>query len=476
MLVVISDLHLTDGTSGEIISDSAFRVFKNRLSDMAYDASWRRSSKACPQCTEELVCSDCYRPVESADVLLLGDILDAIRSEKWNQLLNDVMPWTKPHNDSFYEAVDEIVTGILSFNESSLRILKGIGRDGDVLIPGQMRRAGAASRLREKIDYKAGEQKVPVPMNLYYMVGNHDWFFYIDDPRMIAITDKVIEALGLANEKGKPFPHRREDCAAVLQTQNRHQVFAEHGDKFDTTNFQQLPGRTASSVGDVVVIKMLNKIPGAVGNYLLSHPGNPYSKEKVIELVGQLREIDNLRPYALAPAWIMHIKKQLKMEHALVNEAVGKAVQEVLVDFARNELVAANGWLAFKMRFAAWLLRRFISIDTLGKLLQHTSYVKDNMESYKEHAVTMARNQQKAFFVMGHTHYAEVVPLRTYVDNAGVVNEKIYINTGTWRTVHVQGIEGNYFISYKTMTIAGFFTPDERKGRAFEYWTGALAL
>lgn len=476
MLVVISDLHLTDGTSGEIISDSAFRVFKNRLSDMAYDASWRRSSKTCEKCSEALVCSDCYRPVDCADVLLLGDILDAIRSEKWNQLLDDVMPWTKPHSDSFYTAVDEIVSGILAFNESSLRILRGIGRNSDVVIPYQMRKASEISRMNDKIDYIASEKKAAVPINLYYMVGNHDWFFYIDDPRMIAITDKVIDALGLANEKGKPFPHRREECKAVEQTQDKHQVFAEHGDKFDSTNFQQQAGRNDSSVGDVVVIKMLNKIPGAVGTYLQSHPDNKYSKQDIELLVKQLREIDNLRPYALAPAWIAHTKKQLVMKEPIVNEAVSKAVQEVLVAFAANKLVAANWWLAAKMRFAAWLLRHFISIDTLGRLLQRTSYVRDNMESYKDYAVTMAKNQEKKFFVMGHTHYAEVVPLRTYIDKEGVVNEKIYINTGTWRTVHLQGIEGNYFISYKTMTIAGFFTPDERKGRAFEYWTGALAL
>ena len=43
MLVIISDLHLTDGTSGETINAGAFRVFRERLSDLAYDASWRKT-------------------------------------------------------------------------------------------------------------------------------------------------------------------------------------------------------------------------------------------------------------------------------------------------------------------------------------------------------------------------------------------------------------------------------------------------
>ena len=92
MLVIISDLHLTDGTSGEIISDSAFRLFKNRISDMAYDASWR--------CDENNM--EYYKPVECMDILLLGDILDMIRSEKWNNSLDDIMPWTKKRQDDFF--------------------------------------------------------------------------------------------------------------------------------------------------------------------------------------------------------------------------------------------------------------------------------------------------------------------------------------------------------------------------------------
>jgi hypothetical protein len=41
MLVIISDLHLTDDTSGKTIRENAFGVFRERLRDMAFDASWR---------------------------------------------------------------------------------------------------------------------------------------------------------------------------------------------------------------------------------------------------------------------------------------------------------------------------------------------------------------------------------------------------------------------------------------------------
>ena len=41
---------------------------------MAYDASWRCDKNK----------TEYYEPVKQIDILLLGDILDMIRSEKWN--------------------------------------------------------------------------------------------------------------------------------------------------------------------------------------------------------------------------------------------------------------------------------------------------------------------------------------------------------------------------------------------------------
>ncbi len=45
MLVIISDLHLTDGTSGETIAAHAFRIFRDNLGDMIYETSWQADGK-----------------------------------------------------------------------------------------------------------------------------------------------------------------------------------------------------------------------------------------------------------------------------------------------------------------------------------------------------------------------------------------------------------------------------------------------
>jgi len=87
MLVIISDLHLTDGTSGETIRTGAFRTFRERIRDLAYDASWRSDER--------------YAPIECVDLVLLGDIIDVIRSSRWSEETPSLRPrGTIPAPDS----------------------------------------------------------------------------------------------------------------------------------------------------------------------------------------------------------------------------------------------------------------------------------------------------------------------------------------------------------------------------------------
>ena len=64
MLVIISDLHLGDGTTASSIAPGAFRLFSNRLRETAYYASFRRDGM--------------YRPIDRLDLVLMGDVLDPL--------------------------------------------------------------------------------------------------------------------------------------------------------------------------------------------------------------------------------------------------------------------------------------------------------------------------------------------------------------------------------------------------------------
>ena len=69
MLLIVSDLHLTDGTCDATLAPESFYLFAERLRELANRAAWRSDGQ--------------FRPLERIDVVLLGDVLDIIRSSRW---------------------------------------------------------------------------------------------------------------------------------------------------------------------------------------------------------------------------------------------------------------------------------------------------------------------------------------------------------------------------------------------------------
>jgi len=112
MLVIISDLHLTDGTSGETIRTGAFRTFRERIRDLAYDASWRSDER--------------YAPIECVDLVLLGDIIDVIRSSRWSEETPSLRPWGDHTSPGFADMVARITEDAIANNRASLDVLRSL--------------------------------------------------------------------------------------------------------------------------------------------------------------------------------------------------------------------------------------------------------------------------------------------------------------------------------------------------------------
>ena len=128
MLIIISDLHLTDGTSGTTIGPSAFEIFKDRITDMAIKASWRKDENG----------KKVYSPIKRIDIILLGDVLDIIRSKHWSDAPNGLRPWSDFTSPEYISMVKKINKNILSHNEAAfakLRALtqstRGMGNEGE---------------------------------------------------------------------------------------------------------------------------------------------------------------------------------------------------------------------------------------------------------------------------------------------------------------------------------------------------------
>ncbi len=445
MLVIVSDLHLTDGTSGATVNPGAFEILAHRLSDVAVRASWRGDGG--------------YRPIDRIDLVLLGDTLDMIRSTRW--LHSNVRPWHDVHSPAMVDVVTRVADDILTHNSESLSTLRQLAAEGAIKVP--------MAAQSGQPDYHT--QPISIPVRTHYMVGNHDWHLHLRGASYDLLRQKVAHHFGLANSHTAPFPHDPHECEELLETLRRHRVFARHGDIFDPLNFNE--DRDSSSLGDAIVIEL-------VGRFIVE-----VSREMADDLpaavAAGLAEIDNIRPLLLIPAWIdgmlerscpsPAIRKQLKkiwdrladefLQLPMVRECDAADLIDGLESALKFSQRPSIGWAS---RVSKWL----------------HSLRGASGDSYYQHALAEQdfRNRRARHIVYGHTHTCETIPLDASYADAYVLNQ-MYFNAGTWRRTYRPTIlapSEHEFIPTESMTYLTFFQGDERGGRPFETWTGTLGL
>ena len=449
MLVIISDLHLTDGSAGATISPGAFRVFARRLEELAEAASWRTDGS--------------YRPLERIDLVLLGDILDVIRSARWRSPPH-VRPWDPPHTPEFLDRATRITGGILKHNDEALDLLRGLESEGRLSVP-PATRAGSPD---------PHAQRQPVPLKTHYMVGNHDWFYHLPGSEFDSLRQMVVRGLGLANRHDQPFPHDIGESEELLRTMRRHKVTARHGDLFDPFNFEG--DRDTGSVGDVIVVELLGRFAAEVESQL--------ADELPASTVFGLREIDNVRPLLLIPVWIDGLLERtcsLPSMRKQIKRVWDRIVDEFLaIDFVRRRDSFGPFDLVDGLEQTLKFTKR-LSIGWASSIVSWLNGLRGSSHSsYYDHALTEQdfRNRRSRHIVYGHTHLAETVPLDASYAEGYVLNQ-LYFNSGTWRRVHHQtrlAPAEHEFIARDEMSYLVFFQGDERKGRFYETWSGTLGF
>ncbi|MGA2621063.1 MAG: hypothetical protein ABSF26_25850 [Thermoguttaceae bacterium] len=447
MLVILSDLHLNDGSTGATLQPGALALFAERLKELALAASWRADGA--------------YRPIERIDLVLLGDVLDLLHSARWNDAPG-IRPWGDTQSPEFVEQAVRITGDILTQNQESVGILRTLAAEGEVTVPPLLRVARPAP----------DGQRQPVLVRIHYMVGNHDWFYHLPGAAYDALRRTLVEQLGLAQPADRPLPHDITESDELLQTMRRHKVTARHGDIFDPLSFEG--DRDASSLGDAITLDVVNRFAVEVEQAL--------GEELPDAAVLGLREIDHLRPLLLIPAWIEGVLEQTCPQPAARKRV--KMVWDRLVD----ELLASP---LVRQREACGALDL---IDGLARGLKFSKRLSTgwsrsvvewlrqmrgaSSDSYAGHVLTEQdyRNRRAKHVVFGHTHAAEIVPLDAS-HAEGYVLDQMYFNTGTWRRVYRQTrfAPGEHeFIVSDAMGYVAFFQGDERKGRPYETWFGTL--
>lgn len=452
MLVIISDLHLTDGSS-QTIHQGTLRVFRERLRGLAYAASWRSNGS--------------YEPIREMTVLLLGDIIDVLRSSQW---LKDgaPRPWDDSRDPVFASKVASITYATLAKNSVFFEMLRDLNAGAMMTLP-----AAAAARPATN-SARRDAARIPVRVQIYYMAGNHDWYFHLPHSAYNPVRAQIAAALGLANNPNQPFPHdlNEPSAGAIKNALDEHRVFVRHGDIFDAFNYEG--DRDAASLGDAIVIDLVTRFSAEVKSSMR----NSLSPE----CVAGLNEIDNVRPLMMAPVWVAGLLRRAcpdLRQRRLVEETWNGLVDQFLrIPFVRDRISSRRRFMTEeKLRLGLLLSKRVLRPEAGKLLLFLHEKLTSAPQSYCSHALTeeaFARGQAR-FIVYGHTHRHEMTPLRAASAAGG---SAIYLNSGTWRPVIELSRfhpEGEAFVEFNTMTYVAFFKGDERSGRTFESWSGNLA-
>ena len=121
-------------------------------------------------------------------------------------------------------------------------------------------------------------------------------------------------------------------------------------------------------------------------------------------------------------------------------------------------------------------ISKALSIKDLGSLPLRK--LQSSEEDYIENAFheKKMKSNEAEYVVYGHTHNHQIIPLDS-VGEKNKVLDKTYLNTGTWRTVHVRNAfnrKENELASWQVMSFIAFYLKKERADRKFEVWNGSI--
>ncbi len=455
MLVAISDLHLDDGTVGKSLSTDAFNVFRQRLELLAFSASQRADGS--------------YRPLESIDLLLLGDIFEMIHSTRWlkekSGLASPVRPWDDPNRLELVAKTHEIAQGIVEHNAESMAVFRQMARGEAIKLPPATAHGQPAVKAKES---------VPVPVKIYYMVGNHDWFFHLPGEAYAPMRRLIVDGMALKNP-ASPMAYEPLEWETLAGLFEKYRIFARHGDCYDRWSYNAEFGRDAATLGDALCIELINRFPEEIESRLGDAlPGHFYSG---------LREMINVRPNVAVPLWIAGQIRSFGVMEKL--ETVIKDVwNKLVVEFLHLDFVHTfnNHWDPFESVDELSLvlkLTRWTSFENFNRviLLIKKQLFRDG-QSMAKHAIKEQAflSRRADFIVYGHTHHPEIIPLDTYQRN-GMENYQYLVNTGTWRSCYDLNRyhpEQQKFLPFQLMGYLAFFADGERHGRRHEAWSGQL--
>jgi len=446
MLAILSDLHMNDGTTGQLLPPGTIDLACERLCDLAWRASWRADG--------------CYRPIDRIDLVLLGDVLDIMSSRRW--LASPCRPWDDHQSPAVIDCTTGIVEEILRRNVDCIRTLRSLATEATVSLPPA---TAAGQPVLEA-------EEMPVSVCTHYMVGNRDWPLHVKGTQYDLIRHKITHHLGLVTSYNKPFPHEAMECEQLQEALKAHRIMARHGDIYDPLCFAD--DRDGASLGDVIAIELIARF--------LQHVENELGDQMADATWSALCEIDQIRPMLLVPAYMESILERTAT--AAIRNRIKRMwdymVEQMLHMEVVRRLTSASSIDMVDGLAAALKFTRRDSHNWIGRTMKFVAELRGATScSYAPHAMAEAdfRNRRARHIVYGHTHQHEIIPLDASHADGYVLNQT-YFNAGSCRRGYqpTQMMAGNHELSScDTFSLLCFYQGDERYGRTHETWCGTLA-
>ncbi|MDH4184697.1 MAG: hypothetical protein OEV92_10770 [Nitrospinota bacterium] len=431
MLIVISDLHFTDGTTSNMSADGkdlfnvsagAFKLFFEDLAETIKRTNAKRKGI-----------------INEVTLVYNGDIFDPLRTTAWFNHAADERPWHLPFSADVQNAVyghcRKILVDICGQNEEALGWLNG-----------------TAEGIKESWPDGVAIKRVYIP-------GNHDRILNQDQQCRQMIHQKLLN-----QSDTQVFRNYWEDPD--------HSTLVLHGHEADPFNCEYLsqgsPDYNRIPIGDAMTTMLFARIGYMAENQKLAK-----------EAVWRLKEIDNVRPALSGIRFVQDIITDFGIEGAM-----NAILRHIVADF-RN-LPFYNDWIkrhdkwssfwdeADKCQFALEFIERLGSklpagmIEKIAGLTGQDNametHAKDQLENYDRTHADMR------YCVFGHTHTPLHAPL--YVSNGA---EKHYLNSGTFRTAFTQTLDRRSFLKHKRLSYVVVYRPGEFQGNdypAYEMWSG----
>lgn len=423
MLVIISDLHFTDGTTSNWLGDKdlfninpdAFKLFFGKISNII------ARGKSIPK----------------VSFIYNGDIFDILRTNIWFDTPKNEQPWSIPiEKNKVYGRCNEILEKIIAHNQESLAWLSGTHPDFENV------------------------WKVDTAIERIYIQGNHDRIINQHQP----CRNQVYEWL-LGQSGNRRFNNFYMD-------QEYHQTLVMHGHEADPFNCEfdknGNPKYGAVPIGD----PMTTVLFASLG----------YEAEKLPipqEAKKRFKDIDNVRPTLATIRFVQDIIHDFN-----IGKKVDSMIKEIVKNF--EGLKFFDEWNkkhdrwnigfdeADKLQFALRAINLLGTSVPAGLLEKLAGLLRDesHQKLAKRHLERVLGSNIR-YCVFGHTHEPLHVPL--FLDK-DLKMEKHYLNSGTFRITYSQTFDKHEFLRFQRMSFVMIYGPGEYPGHEdipmYEMWSG----